>query len=92
MCLDEVVALPQSQPNLRRLVLLTVVLFFLWFSGPLPREPGETRGRRRSQDPRAHAQEAGGWHTGLPAPARARRDVGAVSERVKARRRPGRRG
>lgn len=85
-------AAPHRRPNLRRLMLLTVVLLYLWFAGPAPAEPGESRGRRRLHDPRAHGNEAGGWHTGLPAPSRARRDVGTVSQRVAARRRPSRRG
>lgn len=83
---------PNAQrPNLRRLMMLTMVLLMLWFGGPQP-ALDETRSRRRLADPKANMRSPGGWYTGLAMPARARRSDGAVAQRVAARRRPGRRG
>lgn len=72
-------------------MLLTMVLLFLWFSGPNPSAWEEARARRLAV-PRANTRSPGGWFTGVAAPARARRSVGRVTVPVSARRRPGRRG
>jgi hypothetical protein len=80
-------------PAVRRWVMLTLVLLMLWFSGPAQGAGGwDETGRRRRVDPRAHARSPGGWVSGLPAPARARRSTRPAQERIAARRRPGRRG
>ena len=81
-----------TRTGLRRLVFLTVVLLFLWFSGPAGAADGTHRARKRLADPRVNALSAGGWATGLQLPARARRKSGAVHQSIAARRRPGRRG
>lgn len=83
---------PTRRPRLRRLVVLTLVLLLLWFSGPSSSAIDEARARRRLADPRANALSPGGWYTGLAAPARARRSSGSVHQSVAARRRPSRRG
>jgi hypothetical protein len=80
------------RPRLKRLVVLTLVLLLLWFSGPSPSALDDARARRRLADPRVNSRSPGGWYTGLAAPARARRSIGAINQRVAARRRPGRRG
>lgn len=89
MALD---ALDTRTPRIRRLFLLTVVLLFLWFSGPNQGSLEDARARRRQADPKANAHSAGGWNTGIAQPARARRSSGTVKLSVAARRRPGRRG
>lgn len=85
-------ATDSASPRIRRLFMLTVVLLFLWFSGPSQGGLEEARARRRLLDPKAHARSPGGWFTGIAAPARARRTDGPVAQRVAARRRPSRRG
>ena len=92
MLADPRILRKDRRPSLRRLVVLTLVLLLLWFSGPSTFALDEARARRRLADPRANARSPGGWYTGLAAPARARRSSGAVNQPVAARRRPGRRG
>lgn len=69
---------PESQPEVRRLLLLTLVLLSLWFAdvrGPMSGEDGV---RHRRGDPHDAVSSGRAWVEDLlPKPTHARRDLGS---------------